>query len=138
MNKFLVFRFIYCVVAWVVLAYVWMTKIIYQYLIELRKRLETIQEESETGVISLTELILLSKLRDSQKRANNNKDDFVNLDNNSPVGLIEQIDCIQYDYSFHIRKQISYYFLIRRLLEPRVLEWEHEINKRKSPDRKAK
>ena len=105
-------------VALLVVTYLWIFKIIQQYLYELRNRLLDIQRANSEGVISLTELALM---------ASNNMDTTSISELDIPEGLINYIESLQSGLSFSPKALFLCYKAIVKEIEPKVIRWEKEI-----------
>ena len=105
-------------VALLVVTYLWMYKIIQQYLYEMKDRLLDIQRSNSDGIISLAELALM---------ASNNIDTTSISELDIPEGLIDYIESLQSRLSFSPKSLFLCYKAIVKEIEPKVIRWEKEI-----------
>lgn len=109
-----------CFVAYLLLTYLWICKIVQQDLYELEDRLLNIQLEVSSGTIALTELALI---------VNDNGDTLSISTSDIPEGLIPLVKTLQKDFSFSPKHILLCYKTIVKNIEPKLNRWEKEIKK---------
>lgn len=109
-----------CFIAYLLLTYLWICKIVQQDLYELEDRLMNVQSEVLKGTISLTELALM---------VNNNIDTSSISDYSLPEGLIPLVRSLQKNFSFSPKHILLCYKTIVKNIEPKLNRWEKEIKR---------
>lgn len=107
------------VAAYVFGTYLWVCKITQQTLNDMTYILRDIQYQTTIGAISITELALIAK----------GKNTYEVSELDTPEGLIKLIERLQNSFSFSPKFQLACYKYITREIEPRMNRWEKEFKK---------